>query len=80
MFTGGTLASKLDPDTLSLSMSLTDINGGAGLSVTNGDEPLLRPFNADVTLNIAGVPEPASALLALLAAVIVASATRCDRR
>jgi len=79
MFTGGTLASKLDPNSLSLSMSLTDINSGGGLMVGGPAAPLLYPFHADVTLNIAGVPEPTSAILALMAVVVLAAAARRGR-
>ena len=68
--TGGTLASLIAANSLSLSMSLTDINNGAGFSL-GAAAPLLNPFTADVTLNIAGdvIPEPASAVLVLLAGV-----------
>lgn len=78
-FTGGPLAAGLDPNSLALSMSLTDINGGAGLAVGDGGmDVMLYPFNADVTLNISATPEPSSILLALLASgiLVVARARR----
>ncbi len=69
--TGGSLAPLLAPGSLSLSMSLTDVNGGAGLSVTGGAQSGLSPFNGDATLNVAAeqrvIPEPAGLLLAGLA-------------
>ncbi len=68
--TGGSLAPLLAPGSLSLSMSLTDVNGGAGLSVTGGAQSVLSPFNGDATLNVAAervIPEPAGLLLAGLA-------------
>ncbi|MEX0675650.1 MAG: hypothetical protein WD063_01150 [Pirellulales bacterium] len=63
--TGGTLAPLIDPDSLTLSMSLTSINAGLGLSVTDGEFPQLESFTADVTLNIAAqpIPEPGTATL-----------------
>lgn len=69
--TGGTLAPYIDLDTLTLSMSLTNIDAGGGLSVT---EEELDPFVADVTLNIAAeqVPEPASVVLLLVGAALAA--------
>ena len=66
-FTGGSLAPLLDPESLGLSLSFTDINGGSGFATTG---PLLDAFTATATANIsaeeAAVPEPASISLALL--------------
>jgi len=75
--TGGTLESLIAANSLSLSMSLTDINSGAGFSL-GAAAPLLSPFTADVTLNIAGnvIPEPASALLVVVAGVSVVFSLR----
>jgi hypothetical protein len=93
--TGGTLAPYIDPASLSLSVALLDINGGAGLSVSPLPPPLppppppgfafgiLDPFSADASLNIAGepIPEPASVMLSLVGAAIgVIAATQRKRR
>jgi hypothetical protein len=59
-------------------MSLTNVNGGAGLSVSGGGT-VLDPFDADATLNIAAeqIPEPASAVpMVLGAALLVLFAAR----
>lgn len=70
--TGGSLASLIDPGSISVSISMTNVNGGEGFSTTpdpnDGDE-LLDPFSADITENIAAesVPEPTTAMLAMLA-------------
>lgn len=69
---GGSLAGMIAPNSISLSMSMTDINGGAGFSVTNND---LDSFTTDVTLNIAAdqreIPEPASVVLAMVGGLLV---------
>lgn len=68
--TGGSLAPLIDPNTISLSISMTDINGGLGFSTSSGlGGDFLDPFEADVTENIAAeqIPEPATAVLAMLA-------------
>ncbi len=59
--TGGTLLPRIVPNTLSLSLTLTNVNGGAGLSVGN-TAPILQPFTADSTVAMAAtvVPEPAT--------------------
>ncbi len=67
--TGGSLASEMHENSVSLSLSLTDVNGGAGFSLIGamGDE--LASWEADVTANIAALdamPEPTSALMALM--------------
>jgi hypothetical protein len=75
--TGGSLANRIAPGSLTFSMNLTSINSGAGLSVT-GD--LLNPFLADASLNIDGeVPEPASGLLTLLGCMFATVAWRYGR-
>ena len=70
--TGGSLMGAIDPTSISLSMSMTSINAGAGFSVTGND---LNSFTTDVTLNIAGeqqiVPEPASIALSMLGVLLV---------
>ena len=64
--TGGSLASLIAPGSLSLSFSLSNVNGGTGLSVSDS---ILQPFIGDSSVLIAGnainAPEPAT--LALLA-------------
>ena len=76
--TGGTLAPLILPNTLTLSMSLNDVNGGAGFSVSGAAAPALDPFTADATVSIGGeIPEPTSAMLIGLGTLAVAAmATR----
>lgn len=70
--TGGLLAPYIDADTLSLSMNFTDINGGAGLSISPPGRTFiaLNPFTADAALSKAAdrslIPEPTTAVLLLL--------------
>ena len=57
-FTGGTLLPLIgDLTSAAIAISLTDVNGGAGLSVTG---VTLDDFSADATANISAVPEPAT--------------------
>jgi len=62
--TGGSLAPLIAPGSVSLSMNMTNVNGGNGFAVVGGG-PQLNPFLADASINIAAdpVPEPASLLL-----------------
>jgi len=75
--TGGSLAGMIAPNSLSLSMSMTSINGGAGFSVTSDE---LDSFMTDVTLNIAAdqraIPEPTSAALAMVGGLLVTFVVR----
>jgi hypothetical protein len=64
--TGGQLAPFILPNSLSLSMSFTDINGGAGFTLGGAAAPVLNPFTADTTLNIAGEPIPEPTMAALI--------------
>jgi hypothetical protein len=68
--TGGSLQAYIAPGSVSLSLNMTNVNGGAGLSVAGGG-PALNPFLADAADNIAaefsGVPEPATMSLVGLA-------------
>ena len=68
LVTGGTLKQYIDEDTLSLSMSFTEINSGAGFSI-GASAPVLNPFTADAAVNIAAdpIPEPATMVMLLLA-------------
>jgi hypothetical protein len=80
---GGQLASLIVGNSLSLSMSFTDVNGGAGFSVGGATAPMLNPFTADSTLNIAGEPIPEPTMIALIAigGVLASLAMpRCGRR
>lgn len=64
--TGGSLAGSLDPGVFSISIAMTDVNHGAGMSVANNQ---LQPFTAGATANIAAeqVPEPTASVLLGLA-------------
>jgi hypothetical protein len=74
--TGGSLASSILPGSVSLSMNLTNVNGGLGFGVAGGG-PQLNPFLADASVNVAGeVPEPTSILLVLAGAAVAFAARR----
>ncbi len=77
LVTGGSLAPLIDADTLTLSMSFSDINDGAGFSVA-GIAPLLNPFTADGTLSIAAepIPEPVAGILLLIGTALLGAAVR----
>jgi PEP-CTERM motif len=73
--TGGSLGPFISPNSLSLSISMTNVNSGpAGTGFQLGPGPggsILLPFRADVTQTIAGdAPEPSSVLLAMLGGVL----------
>jgi hypothetical protein len=76
---GGSLGAQIELNSLSLSISLTDINGGVGFSLNGANGDQLTPFDADVTANVAAqqIPEPASAMLVLLGLGLVVT---CSRR
>jgi hypothetical protein len=69
--TGGTLAPFIVNNSLSLSINLTNVNGGAGLTVGQGGE-ILNGFTADSVVNVGGnptdlgggLPEPGTLILA----------------
>ena len=70
---GGSLASQIISNSISMSIAMTSINGGAGLAVAPLAPPIpgmgtLLPFVADASKVIAAepVPEPTSALLILM--------------
>jgi hypothetical protein len=74
--TGGSLAPSILPGSVSLSMNLTNVNGGLGFGV-GVSAPVLLPFSADASVNIAGeVPEPTSILLVLAGAAVAVAARR----
>jgi hypothetical protein len=62
--TGGSLLPYIAPGSVSLSMNMTNVNGGNGFAVAGGG-PQLNQFLADASISIAAdpVPEPASFLL-----------------
>jgi hypothetical protein len=77
--TGGTLQPQIVPNSLTVSMSFSDINSGAGFGLGGGPSPVLTAFQADATLNIAGqqIPEPVAAILiAVASAGLVALTSR----
>jgi len=76
---GGSLAPLIAPGSVSLSMNMTNVNGGNGFAVAGGG-PQLNPFLADASISIAAdqVPEPATlSLIGLGAAAVIAA---CSRR
>jgi hypothetical protein len=78
---GGSLASQIAKDSITLSMSLSAINNGAGFSVDDsGADLALNSFTADASLNIAGeVPEPMSGLLLIVGSLLLAGETHRRR-
>ena len=75
--TGGSLASMILPGSLTVSISLSDVNGGLGFEVDNG---ILEGFEADASVNIGAdqIPEPTAAMLCALG--IALSALGASRR
>ena len=75
--TGGTLAPLLFPGTVSLSMNLSNVNGGLGFGVS-GLPPVLLPFAADSSVSISAdpIPEPATLALVLLGSAVAAASAR----
>jgi hypothetical protein len=75
LVTGGVLADLIVPNSLALSMNLTNVNGGSGFGVTGG--VLLNPFLSDASISISGTPtligenfpEPASFVLVSIAMI-----------
>src|SRR5262249_38269390 len=67
--TGGSLAPFIDPGSLSMSISLINVNGGAGFAVSGN---LLQAFVADASVLISATPSgpnaPEPGTLGLLAA------------
>ena len=77
---GGSLQGLLAPGSVSLSMNLTNVNGGNGFAV-NFPPPQLAPFFADASINIAAdpIPEPASFMLLGLGSAIALACGRSRR-
>ena len=84
--TGGSLLPFILPGSVSLSMNLTNVEGGNGFFVNPPGGPgVLLPFLADASLNISadptgvgpGIPEPTTAVLVLLGGAAMAV---CGRR
>jgi hypothetical protein len=78
----GSLLPFIAPNSLSLSMTLTNVNAGAGLSVVSN---VLQPFTADASIDVAadpgaGIPEPATLSLALVGATALLVRRRSPRR
>jgi hypothetical protein len=75
--TGGSLAPLIAPGSVSLSMNMTNVNGGNGFGVAGGG-PQLNPFLADASISIAAdpVPEPASFVLLGLGSLAMAYGRR----
>ncbi|MEX2310255.1 MAG: hypothetical protein WD738_21990 [Pirellulales bacterium] len=77
---GGTLAPLIVPGTVSVSIAMTDVNGGAGLSVTpiGPGVGTLNEFVADVTKTIAAerIPEPTAGVLLLVGGLMAAPRMR----
>jgi hypothetical protein len=81
--TSGTLKPLINAGSLSLSMTLTNISQGVGLSVSlvpgrTVTAYSLNPFDADATIAIVAdpIPEPASALLLVIGAMLAVANTR----
>jgi hypothetical protein len=77
--TDGTLKDYVVPNSIGLSMPLTNIRDGMGLLVSDST---LQPFDADASANITAnqvIPEPAAALLLLVAASVSAVSFRRRR-
>jgi len=71
---GGSLAPLIAPGSVSLSMNMTNVNGGNGFAVAGGG-PQLNPFVADAAISISAdpVPEPTTlSLIGLCAAAMIA--------
>jgi hypothetical protein len=80
-FTSGSLLLDVLPNSLNLSMALTNVNNGLGF-VVSGSPSALQPFTTDASVVISadpgtlGSPEPGSITIALLGAVGFSSLAR----
>jgi hypothetical protein len=77
---GGTLAPLIVPGTVSMSIGMGDIDGGAGLSVSPfGSLTVLNAFTADATKLVAAdrlIPEPTTALMLVLGTLVAPALPR----
>ncbi|HEX4415705.1 MAG TPA: PEP-CTERM sorting domain-containing protein [Lacipirellulaceae bacterium] len=80
--TGGTLAPYLAPHSVSLSISLSNVNGGNGFSLFPPEAIDLNPWVADgfVTISADAIPEPASVLLIAVGTALAGGISRRLRR
>jgi len=80
--TGGSLAPLIAPGSVSLSINLTNINGGLGLSLNPLGEIQLNSFTSDgfVSISADQVPEPATIGMILVGVMISAASVRRSRR
>jgi hypothetical protein len=76
---GGSLAPLIAPGSVSLSMNMTNVNGGNGFAVAGGG-PQLNAFLADAAISISAdqVPEPTT--LSLVGLAGAAAIAICSRR
>jgi hypothetical protein len=77
--TGGTLQPLLAPGSVSLSMNMTNVNGGAGFAVAGGG-PQLNAFLADAAISISADPIPEPTALGLVALGSIAALIGGRRR
>jgi hypothetical protein len=76
---GGSLAPLIAPGSVSLSMNMTNVNGGNGFAVAGGG-PQLNSFLADAAISISADPVPEPATLSLVGFGAVATIAFCRRR
>jgi hypothetical protein len=79
--TGGSLLPLLAPGTVTLSMNLSNVSGGAGFALPPGGGTI-APFLADASVNIGAdpIPEPASAVLWVFGLFAAAGVAKRARR
>jgi hypothetical protein len=82
--TGGTLAAQIDHPTLVFQMHLSNINGGAGLSIAPPSGGQLQPFTANAIANIDAVqgqvvPEPSTNALSVIFLALASTLSRKPR-
>lgn len=80
--TGGTLAPYLGSHSVSLSISLSNVNGGNGFSLFPPEAIDLNPWVADgfVTISADAIPEPTSIVLLALGAMLTGGIMGRSRR